>query len=201
MNKYFFGSELVLAALGFMFILVHAEVAAQDKKVFNPYIHKKPFEAEVYIPPPPPKSHLNLRDNGDGTITDPDAGLMWTQADSHADLNKCLNWHDATTYVKNLKTGNYSDWRLPAIMELANLYDCTNDNMGSIDHDPIHPLGLDEKFSDGAAYWYWSSNYEKTDLTNCCARTLYFVTGMAFVRRLTECEKGGVRAVRAASKK
>ena len=201
MNKYLFGSVAMLFGAELIFALVHGKVSAQEKKSFDPYVHEKPFEAKAYVPPPSPKSHLNLRDNGDGTITDPDAGLMWTQADSHADLNKCLNWHDATTYVQNLTTGNYGDWRLPTLMELVNLHDNTKENSGSVDHDPEYPLGLDEKFADGAAYWYWSSNYEKTDLTDCCARTLYFVTGMGFSRRLTACTKGGVRAVRSVSKK
>lgn len=175
-------------------------VWAQGKKPFNPYVHDKPYEAEAYVPPPPPKSHLNLQNNGDGTITDPDAGLIWAQADSHADLNKCLNWYETVPYVKNLRTGNYNDWRLPTIMELANLYDSTKENLGSIDHDPKYPLALDEKFADGAAYWYWSSGYTKTDLTHCCARTFYFNTGMALTRRLTACTKGGVRAVRSIGK-
>ena len=65
-----------------------------------------------------------------------------------------------------------------------------------MNHDPKHPLGLDEKFSNGSAYWSWSSDYHQTDLTDCCARIFYFVTGMSFTRRLSECAKGGVRAVR-----
>ncbi len=177
-----------------------SSVWAQEPKPFNPYVHDQPFEAEPYVPPPPPKSHLNLSANGDGTITDPDAGLMWAQADSYADLGRCLNWYAVESYVKNLKTGGFHDWRLPSIKELANLYDNTKSNLGSVDHDPEYPLALDEKFSDGAAYWYWSSEYSKTDLADCCARTLYFVTGMAFTRRLSACTKGGVRAVRSISK-
>jgi len=64
------------------------------------------------------------------------------------------------------------------------------------DHDPGEPLALSELFADGAAYWYWSAEYDENDLTDCCARTAYFVTGRAFTRNLSSCKHGGVRAVR-----
>jgi len=195
MKIYTFGLE-VFPRVFWLFILINGIANAGEKKSFNPYVHDKPFEAEAYKVPPPPKSHLSLQDNRDGTITDPDAGLMWAKADSHADLKKCLNWHDSKVYVKNLTTGSYNDWRLPTLDELSNLHDNTKENLNSIDHDPKHPLGLDEKFSNGSAYWSWSSDYHQTNLTDCCTRIFYFVTGMSFTRRLSECAKGGVRAVR-----
>ena len=135
-------------------------------------------------------------DNGDGTLTELNTGLMWAQADSHANLGKCLNWFQSYEYVKNLRLGGYADWRMPTIFELYGIYDDTKENVISLDHDPNHPLALDEKFADGAAYWYWSGEYEETDLTDCCAESYYFVTGMANVRRFHYCEHGGVRAVR-----
>jgi len=80
--------------------------------------------------------------------------------------------------------------------EMAGIYDNTKENVNSMDHDPNYPLALDEKFADGAACWYWTSDYFETDLTDCCARTLYFNTGMGHSRRITMCDKGGVRGVR-----
>ncbi len=154
------------------------------------------YEAPTHVPPPPPESKIHLVDNGDETISDADSDLMWTRKDSHADLGKCLNWRQAVEYVGKLKTGGHEDWRLPAISELASIYDNTKESIISMDHDPKHPLRLDEKFADGAAYWYWSSDYHETKLTDCCTRTFYFVTGMAFTSRITMCSKGGVRAVR-----
>ena len=56
------------------------------EKLFNPYVHENPFATEAYKALPPLKSRLNIQDNGDGTITDPDASLMWAQADSDAGL-------------------------------------------------------------------------------------------------------------------
>ena len=156
----------------------------------------EPYVAPLYVPPPPPVSRLHLTDNGDGTVSDPDSGLMWTQKDSHAHLKKCLDWQDSKEYVENLRTGGHDDWRMPSMPEMAGIYDNTKENLSSMNHDPEFPLGLDEKFADGAAYWYWTSDYFKTDLADCCARTLYFHTGMGHSRRITMCTKGGVRGVR-----
>ena len=47
---------------------------------------KNPFATEAYKAPPLLKSCLNLQDNGDGTIPDPDADLMWAYAYSHTVL-------------------------------------------------------------------------------------------------------------------
>jgi len=86
------------------------------KKLFNPYVHENPFATEAYKALPPLKSRLNWQDNGDGTITAPDASLMWVQAESHAVLKKCFNWRNAQVYVKNLTTyfvtGMGFIWRL-----------------------------------------------------------------------------------------
>ena len=64
----------------------YMELPARGKKLYNPYAYENPFAAEAYKAPPLLKSCLNLQDNGDGTITDPDASLMWVQAESHAVL-------------------------------------------------------------------------------------------------------------------
>jgi hypothetical protein len=161
----------------------------------NNYIHDKPFEAPQYVPPPPPKSKVHLTDNKDGTITDQN-GLMWAHKDSYADLGKCLNWYQSFEYVKDLKTGGHSDWRMPTTWEMYGIYDDTIENVMAWDHDPENPLHLDKLFADGAAYWYWSRDKQDTDLTDCCAPSFYFVTGLSNIRRMSLCMNGGVRAVR-----
>lgn len=159
------------------------------------YIQDKPFEAPPYVPPPlpPPKTHFI--DNGDGTLTNKD-GLMWAQKDSYADLGECLNWRQSYAYVDALTTGGHTDWRMPTVKELYSIYDDTKSNVLAWDEDDEQPLHLDEKFSKGAAYWYWSGEKEDTDLTDCCAYASYFVKGFVNVRRFSYCANGGVRAVR-----
>ncbi len=56
--------------------------------------------------------------NGDGTITDCDTSLMWTQLPGPA-----TTWEGALAYAENLTAGGHNDWRLPNIKELQTLTD------------------------------------------------------------------------------
>jgi len=58
-------------------------------------------------------------DNGDGTVTDDNTGLMWQQTPPE---NK-KTYDEAVEYVENLTTGGYTDWRLPTIQESFTLAD------------------------------------------------------------------------------
>jgi len=62
----------------------------------------------------------NYYNNGDGTITDIDTGLMWTQVPGSA-----RNWNAAIAYAEGLTTATYTDWRLPNVKELQSLVDIT----------------------------------------------------------------------------
>lgn len=162
----------------------------------KPQTQEEPYVAPPYVPPPPLESKIDLIDNNDGTISAPDTGLMWARKDSYSDLGRCLDWHESETYVKQLKTGGYTDWRMPSLEELAGIYDVTKESVIAWDHDENYPLCISEKFADGAAYWVWAAETEKTNLTDCCAYSFYFVKGMIHIRRFTMCTNGGVRAVR-----
>jgi len=157
-----------------------------------------PYEAPPYIEPlrEPEISKLHLIENNDGTITDPDSDLLWVKKDSYSDLGKCLSWQESLDYVEKLDTGGFTDWRMPTIKELATLYDPTKENNMAWDHNPEFPLALDEKFADGSAYWFWSSDNIKVEKERGCAKTLYFVKGLIHFRNLNQCNNGGVRAVR-----
>ena len=60
-------------------------------------------------------------DNGDGTITDNEFGLMWSKTDNNGDIN----WIQAEKWVKYTFPltfeKNYDNWRLPTLMELQSL--------------------------------------------------------------------------------
>lgn len=60
---------------------------------------------------------LSYRDNGDGTVTDLNTGLMWQQ--SH-DTQK-RNLAESEAVVEAMTLGGYDDWRLPTIKELYSL--------------------------------------------------------------------------------
>lgn len=53
-------------------------------------------------------------DNGDGTITDNNTGLIWAQDQS----DYTMEWSEASPYCESLTTGDYDDWRLPTVKEL-----------------------------------------------------------------------------------
>ena len=55
-------------------------------------------------------------DNGDGTITDMNTGLMWQQS-----LSDKMNWDDAMAGAETCSIGGYNDWRTPTIKELYSL--------------------------------------------------------------------------------
>ena len=61
-------------------------------------------------------------DNGDGTVTDTQLGLMWAQTDNQADIFR----KQAPVWIKRDfpdRIGTrYNDWRLPTIKELQSLY-------------------------------------------------------------------------------
>lgn len=64
-------------------------------------------------------SAMSYTDNGDGTVTDINTGLMWQQVPSSDDYS----WADAVTYCDNLELSGYNDWRMPTLKELFSISD------------------------------------------------------------------------------
>jgi hypothetical protein len=62
-----------------------------------------------------------LVDNGDGTVTDTQTGLMWQKTTAPG----TYTWRHALAYAENLELplGGYTDWRLPDRNELQILVD------------------------------------------------------------------------------
>jgi tetratricopeptide (TPR) repeat protein len=118
------------------------------------------------------------RSNGDGTFTDTTTGLKWTLLDSHQALDACADYPAALTYVKALKTGGHSDWRLPSANELATLYKRT----------PFFPIS--------AFDWYWTSQaYVRGH--HAVADVVTTKSEAVFIREFRSQEAcGAVRAVR-----
>jgi len=66
----------------------------------------------------------DFEDNGDGTVSDNNTGLMWSQDD----LGGTQKWEQALAFVEDLNATNflgYNDWRLPNVKELHSLLDYT----------------------------------------------------------------------------
>ena len=64
--------------------------------------------------------------NGDGTVTDNNTGLIWEQKtddDGSRDKDLTYTWEQALDYCENLRLGGHTDWRLPNYKELESLID------------------------------------------------------------------------------
>ena len=80
--------------------------------------------------------------NGDGTVSDPDTGLMWQPCNAGETWNgaQCNGsvlvgpWDTAVDYIENLNNTSYlgyADWRMPTINELQSLLDYSRYNPAS----------------------------------------------------------------------
>lgn len=61
------------------------------------------------------------QDNGDGTVTDLNTGLMWQQGDTH--LSPHPHFYKARRYCESLTLAGHSDWRIPDRRELLSIVD------------------------------------------------------------------------------
>ncbi len=62
----------------------------------------------------------SYKNNGDGTITDLNTGLMWVEA-----RGSKVTWDAAVSGASASRVGGYSDWRMPTIKELYSLINFT----------------------------------------------------------------------------
>jgi len=100
---------------------------------------------------------MSYTDNGDGTVTDNNTGLMWQQEDD----NQTYNWYQATgtisatynpsviDYCGSLNLGGQNDWRLPTKTELMDIVDY------SVPYS--NPSILNTYFPNTKQSNYWSS--------------------------------------------
>jgi len=79
-------------------------------------------------------------DNQDGTISDPEHGIMWQKADDGVERS----WREAGQYCESLALAGHDDWTLPKAYQLEGLIDTA--------HSPT----IDPLFAVKASY-YWSA--------------------------------------------
>ena len=130
-------------------------------------------------------------DNGDGTVTDNNIGLMWQKdtADINGDniINNSdeLTWQNAVNYCEGLNFAGYDDWRLPAIFEL-----CTITNYGLA--EPSINSASSSEFST-----YWSSTVFVAYSDSAWGLTRYgadYSMGTSFTSYV-RCVRGGLRTL------
>lgn len=74
-----------------------------------------------------PGSALSYKDNGDGTVSDLNTGLIWVKA-----RGEKISWATAVTGAKACRTGGYDDWRMPTIKELYSLINFNGGCAGTV---------------------------------------------------------------------
>ena len=107
------------------------------------------------------------RDNGDGTVTDLNTGLMWVQS-----RGAKLNWDDAIGGAPKCRVGGHRDWRMPTVKELYSLINFTGECQGPSVSTPF----IDTKFF-GFAYGDTSQGERAIDCQDWTA-TEYIGTTM-----------------------
>lgn len=66
----------------------------------------------------------HYQDNGNGTVTDLNTGLMWQQT---PDLVNKISFSNAFVEASSLNLADYTDWRVPSLKELYSLIDFTGE--------------------------------------------------------------------------
>ncbi|MDK2981740.1 MAG: hypothetical protein PWQ55_2087 [Chloroflexota bacterium] len=93
-----------------------------------------PSEGEAYFGQDAQYSGLQpaYQDNGDGTITDLNTGLMWIQ-----DAGAKVTYAEGVALAQNYSFAGYDDWRLPTIKELYSLMDFSGIDDAEAGTDPF----------------------------------------------------------------
>ena len=118
----------------------------------------KPAKKEA--PPAEP-----LTDNGDGTVTDPNSGLMWKQSDAWVDMNRFYTWDDHKEYVDKFnkeKFAGYEDWTIPNKAQAVTLFDKSGKKQLMDKNGTLYPI--DPIFTEGGASNTW--------ITECSAEKI-----------------------------
>jgi len=87
-----------------------------------------------------------FQDNGNGTVTDLNTGLMWQQSDDQNNIGRA--WEEAADYCAGRDLGGKTDWRLPTRLEL----------MSIVNYGRYAPSIDINYFSQCRSIGYWSSS-------------------------------------------
>ena len=99
-----------------------------------------------------------LVNNGDGTVTDPNTGLIWKKTDAWLDTHKFYTWQDHRVYVDQInkeKHAGIENWRIPNKQEASTLVDKTGTKNCEDKNGTMFPL--DPIFDEGCVANTWIS--------------------------------------------
>ena len=135
------------------------------KTFYVRFVRGKPYGASTF------------KDNGNGTVTDLNTGLMWTKNDS----GKGMDWEHALAYATQSQCAGYSDWRLPTAKELQYLVDYTRspDTTHSPAIDPIFQTSSIVNEGNQNDYPYFWTSTTHLDGPVPAAQAVYIAFGRA----------------------
>ncbi|MBN2808874.1 MAG: DUF1566 domain-containing protein, partial [Deltaproteobacteria bacterium] len=125
-------------------------------------------------------------DNGDGTISDNDSGLMWQLVPfaKHEESSNPLTWEEALKKCNNLELAGHQDWRLPDRNELLSL----------VDYTKWSPAINDLVFRETEDFEFWTSTTDSK--ITCNAWTVSFIRGRVDVtNKSNACYVRAVRSI------
>jgi len=107
------------------------------------------------------EAHANrFVNNGNGTVTDTQTGLMWADKDNGSQIN----WYDAKIYCEGYSGGGKSGWRMPTVAELEGLYNAGirwGGDTIKFTHDAIWSSEIEATLNGtgAAVYVFWGGGY------------------------------------------
>jgi formylglycine-generating enzyme required for sulfatase activity len=143
-NTFYFLLSLFLMSAFCVNAQMRYKVKLQDTGELTGYTATHGEDADYIINPP------SFTDNGDGTITDNNTGLMWQKADGGE-----MTFEKTSAYCDTLTLAGYADWRLPTAQEL---FDINN-------HNYLNPALDTNYFKKTIAEYWWTSELRCDDAT------------------------------------
>ncbi len=117
------------------------EIIKSELKTLEAQLNRQSVQAELKrLRRLLPQTEGRFREKVQGTVLDTNTGLTWVMIDSGLDKRECMTFDAANKYVNRLKTGGFSDWRMPTVKEMQTFYSGSN------------PL------KNNSARWYWSAD-------------------------------------------
>ncbi|MBI9084397.1 MAG: DUF1566 domain-containing protein [Desulfobacterales bacterium] len=129
-----------------------------------------PMAATAEQPPAPRAmaSRGRFTDNGDGTVTDRENGLMWVKNGWRIDFFSALTWQEAMAECDRFGFAGYADWRLPTLSQWRSILDTAYECPALVEPNPFENVIVHMP--------YWSSSSVRKVPVKAYTVTLYYGT-------------------------
>jgi hypothetical protein len=132
--------------------------------------------------------NAELVDNGNGTITDTDRGIMWLQDANYAktsgyDADGLMTWSEAMIWAEQLVFAGWNDWRLPVLLVndpscySGRDHNCTGSEMGHLFYIELGNIALRDLDGNIQSNWGWQNTGPFINLQSgypCCLSPIYW---------------------------